>query len=110
MSQLWSSSTGIDELMDARGLGVWHCARGDFIDGDKCWTYCVLESKTVLPSMDEVLTYFSLTRIDSLRLTVFILPLKVVLITLLLLVGQNSRLFHPTRNLLSTHRTVCHQG
>lgn len=71
---------GIDELIDARGLGVWHCARAVFIDRDKCWGYCVLERKTVLPST-EVLIYFSFPGMDSLPLTVFIIPLKAVLIT-----------------------------
>lgn len=107
MSQLRSADIpeGIDELLDARGLGVWQRARGVFIDPDKCWGYYVLESKIVLQSIDEVALCFSITGIDSLLLTVFIVPLVAVPITLLLLVRQTSRGFlHPQKNLLLTHR------
>lgn len=88
---------------------MWQCARGVFIDRNKCWGYCVLESQTVLQSIDKVLLNFSFTGIDSLLLsTVFIIPLTAALITLLLLVRQNSHgLVHPTRNLLSTHKKNC---
>lgn len=58
---------------------VWQCARGVFIDRDKCWGYCVLVSETLVQSIDEVLSYFSFTGIDSLLLTVFIIPLKAAL-------------------------------
>lgn len=45
------------------------------MDRDKCWGYCVLESKTVLQPIHEVLISFSFPGIDSLLLTIFIIPL-----------------------------------
>lgn len=55
---------------------MWQCV---FIDRDKCWGDCVLVSETLLQSADEVLTSFSLTGIDSLPPTVFIIPLRAAL-------------------------------